>query len=38
VIESRTVAEKKGGALLQGEPARLLNDQAEPSMAEQSET
>jgi ATP-dependent Clp protease protease subunit len=37
VIESRTTAEKQGGALLQGEPARLMNDQAEPSLAEQTE-
>ena len=37
VIESRTAAEKQGGALLQGEPARLLNEQAEPSLAQQTE-
>jgi hypothetical protein len=38
VIESRTAAEKQGGALLQGEPGRLLNEEAEPSLAQQSET
>jgi hypothetical protein len=37
VIESRSAAEKTGGALLQGEPARLLNDQAEAAVAQKSQ-
>jgi ATP-dependent Clp protease protease subunit len=37
VIESRTAAERQGGALIQGEPTRLLNEDSEPSMAERAE-
>ena len=37
VISSRTVAEKKGGALLQGEPARIANAEAEGAPVESPE-
>ena len=37
VISSRTVAEKKGGVLLQGEPARIANAEAEGAPVEGTE-
>ncbi|HYO60423.1 MAG TPA: ATP-dependent Clp endopeptidase proteolytic subunit ClpP [Actinomycetota bacterium] len=37
VISSRTVAEKKGGALLQGEPARIAHAEAEGAPVESPE-
>ncbi len=37
VIASRTVAEKSGGALLQGEPARIANAEAEGAPVESPE-
>jgi ATP-dependent Clp protease protease subunit len=37
VIASRTVAEKRGGAVLQGEPARIANAEAEGAPVESTE-